>query len=102
MATALDTDQTQHMQALGRANRVRLAQAVLKHEVHDGTLSIAEAMVDRERLAHVFTISNLLACQRQWGNRRADRLCFALGVTPSRPVLDLTERQRTLIVAALP
>jgi hypothetical protein len=92
----------QTMEALARANRIRSACTALKREVYDGTTTIAEAMVDFDRLPAAFTIEALLCAQRRWGGARARRALACAAVNPARPVRDLTERQRDVIVAVLP
>jgi hypothetical protein len=60
----------QHMQALQRANAVRLARAELKRRVAVGEISAAEVILDTPWQAESMTISDLLTSQRRWGHTR--------------------------------
>ena len=49
----------QHMQALARANRVRLARAELKRQVAEGELSVADVVLSCPWEAHSMAIADL-------------------------------------------
>lgn len=94
------------MRALERANEVRFARARVKRGIKAGGLSVADAM----RLDAVagMRVYDVLRAQRGWGCRkraakgaRALNLLGGLGINPYRPVGELTDRQRGLIVEAL-
>lgn len=92
----------QHMQALGRANEVRLARARLKRAVSAGTSTVAEVILQRPWEAANMTLVELLLSQKRWGDTRCSRFLADLGLPESKTVGSLTERQRTLLVAKLP
>ena len=55
------------MQALERANAVRLARAELKRRVADGEVTAAEVILGAPWEAESMTIADLLTSQRRWG-----------------------------------
>lgn len=90
--------QPQYMDALDRANEVRLGRPGLKREIGSGSLSIGDAPVDER--ASSMPIFDLLACQWRWGRVSAFRVLNRLRIGEQKHVGDLTERQRGLLVQA--
>lgn len=95
-----DSD-SQHMRALAKANEVRLARASLKRQIASGDLTVAEVLSDYPVEAEGMTVSELLASQRRWGRTRSRKLLSRLDLTENKRIGTLTERQLTLLTAAL-
>lgn len=91
----------QHMQALERANRVRLARAELKREVADGTRTVADVVVDCPWEAGSMTISDLLMSQHRWGRTRCRRFLASVPMSENKTIGSMTERQRQTLAARL-
>ena len=91
----------QHMQALARANRVRLARAALKREIAAGRRTATEVVRECPWEAESMTIAELLASQRRWGKARSRKLIVSAGLTETKRLGTLTERQRRLLAGAL-
>jgi hypothetical protein len=91
----------QHLRALGKANRVRLARAALKRRVAAGDLTAAEVILSCPWQANSMIISELLMSQRRWGRTRCRRLLTSLGVSENKRLGTLTERQRIALAAML-
>ncbi|MDP9228559.1 MAG: hypothetical protein M3M99_05835 [Actinomycetota bacterium] len=91
----------QHMQALARANEVRLARAALKREVAAGRCSPIEVLVNRPWEADSMSIQDLLAAQRRWGKQRSRKLIMSTGIKETKELGHLTDRQRRILVVAL-
>jgi hypothetical protein len=89
---------TQAVEALRLANNVRCRGAVLRQEIADGVLTVAEALDDPR--AQAMPIGRLVLAQPLWGPQKASGLFRRLEMWPQRRVRDLTDRQRTLIKAA--
>ena len=92
----------QHMKALGRANEVRLARARIKRGVADGTVSVADVILERPWEAANMTLVELLLSQKRWGATKCSKFLANLGLPESKTVGSLTDRQRKLLVASLP
>src|SRR5689334_3275807 len=60
----------QHMRALERANRVRLARAELKRQVAESELTAAEVVLACPWEAESMSIAELLMSQHRWGRTR--------------------------------
>jgi hypothetical protein len=101
LTTAGTVQPPQHMQALARANRVRLARAELKRSIGRGDVDVAEVIRDCPWETESMTLAELLTSQRRWGRTRARKLLQALALSENKRVGTLTPRQRTLLSSAL-
>jgi hypothetical protein len=84
----------QHLTALARANRVRLARAELKRRIADGVQTAAEVVLACPWEVETMTVADLLASQRRWGATRCRKLLISLQISETRTVESLTQRQR--------
>ena len=91
----------QHMQALARANSVRLARAELKRSVGRGDADVAAVIEDCPWEADSMTLAELLTSQRRWGRTRARKLLQTLALSENKRIGSLTPRQRALLTSAL-
>ncbi|MBS1895469.1 MAG: hypothetical protein JST59_29570 [Actinobacteria bacterium] len=95
------TEVPQHLGALERANKVRLARADLKRAVARGDLAAADVVSSCPWEAATMSVAELLTSQRRWGPTRARKLLMPLRIAEGRQLGALTERQRRLLVRAL-
>lgn len=91
----------QHMQALERANLVRLARAELKRSIARGDLDAAEVVKDCPWETESMTIAELLASQRRWGRTRVRKFLGSLALNENKKLGTLTSRQRLLLSTEL-
>src|SRR5215212_5811482 len=96
-ADARMTPGPQHMQALQRANAVRLARAELKRRVADGDLSAAEVILDSPWEASSMTVSELLTSQRRWGHTRCRKFLQSIPMSEHKTIGSMTDRQRQAV-----
>jgi hypothetical protein len=89
------------MQALARANEVRLARAELKRAIGAGRRSVIEVIADSPWEADSMSLSELLCSQRRWGRARSRKLLSSAALGEGKKVGTLTERQRRILVHAL-
>jgi hypothetical protein len=87
------------MEALATANERRLGRARTKREIAAGELSIAEAL-SRDCCISML-VSDLLEAQWKWGPHKARKALWRAELNPYVSVGNLTERQRSALVAAL-
>ena len=87
----------QHMQALERANAVRLARAELKRRIADGELSAADVVLGAPWEAGSMTISELLTSQRRWGHTRCRKFLQTIPMSEHKTVGSMTDRQRLAV-----
>ncbi|MCW2953436.1 MAG: hypothetical protein JWQ48_2606 [Conexibacter sp.] len=91
----------QHLRALQRANRVRLARADLKRRIAEGELNAAEVILSSPWEASSMAIGDVLMSQRRWGSTRCRKFLAMFQITEAKTVGSLTERQRTALAARL-
>lgn len=89
----------QHMQALRKANEVRLARAELKRRIGEGKITVGEVILTSPWEAASMTIAELLTSQRRWGTTRCRRFLAEIGMPETKKVGSMTERQRTVLAA---
>jgi hypothetical protein len=99
--TASASGGQQHLRALARANRVRLARAELKRQIAGEEIAASQVILDCPWEAASMSISDLLMCQRRWGRARCRRLLISLGVPENKQIGTLTQRQRGALAAVL-
>ena len=93
-ATATIAPAPQHMQALRRANEVRLARAALKRTVAEGSTTVGAVILACPWEAASMTIAELLLSQNRWGATRCSRFLTTSGLTETKTVGSMTDRQR--------
>jgi hypothetical protein len=91
----------QCMEALARANKVRLARAALKREISAGHRSITEVIMQSPWEVDSMSLGELLCAQRRWGRARSRKLLSSTALSEGKRVGTLTERQRRILAAAL-
>lgn len=91
----------QHMQALARANEVRLARAELKRAIATGRRDIVTVVAECPWEAESMAISELLSSQRRWGRARSRKVLVSVGLAENKRLGSLTDRQQRLLVRAL-
>ena len=88
----------QHMDALDKANEIRLARSDAKHRIFAGELSIADAF--SLECCQGMTVMELLCSQWRWGRSSTLRVLSVLRISEMCRVRDLTERQCRLLAEA--
>jgi hypothetical protein len=92
---------SQCMQALARANEVRLARAALKREIAAGHRRVTQVVIDSPWEAESMSLSELLCSQRRWGRARSRKLLSSAGLNEAKRLGTLTARQQKILVGAL-
>lgn len=100
-ATATIAPGPQHLQALERANEVRLARASLKRRVAEGEASAAEIILEAPWEARSMTVADLLMSQRRWGRTRCRKFLAAVPIPENKTIGSMTERQRRALAEPL-
>jgi hypothetical protein len=91
----------QHLQALQRANRVRLARAELKRRIAEGETTAAEVILTSPWEASSMALGDVLMSQRRWGGTRCRKFLAMFRISETKTVGSLTERQRHALAAQL-
>lgn len=91
----------QHMQALARANKVRLARAELKRRVAAGEVGVSDVVVNCPWEAASMAVGDLLMSQRRWGQTRCRKFLAQIPMSEQKTIGSMTERQRRTLAAML-
>ncbi len=91
----------QHLQALERANAVRLARAELKRRIAAGEICAADVIVRSPWEAESMTVADLLTSQRRWGQTRCRRFLQSIPISESKTIGSMTDRQRHAVAGLL-
>jgi len=91
----------QRLQALERANRVRLARAELKRGIASGQVQVADVILATPWEASSMPIAELLISQRRWGNERSRRFLASIPIPENKRIGTMTERQRRALAQKL-
>jgi hypothetical protein len=91
----------QHMRALERANKVRLARAELKRRIALGELAVAEVVIDCPWEAQSMAVGDLLMSQRRWGQTRCRKFLAQLPLSERKTIGSMTDRQRQTLASQL-
>ncbi|MEP6954283.1 MAG: hypothetical protein ABI950_09515 [Solirubrobacteraceae bacterium] len=89
------------MQALERANAVRLARAELKRRVAEGETSVGDVIISSPWEAESMTVADLLTSQRRWGHTRCRKFLQCIPMSENKTIGSMTVRQRTALAQAL-
>src|SRR5271167_2068371 len=91
----------QHMRALERANKVRLARAELKRRIALGSIDVAEVLADCPWEAESMAVGDLLMSQRRWGQTRCRKFLAQLPMSEKKTIGSMTDRQRLTLAGLL-
>jgi hypothetical protein len=89
------------MQALMWANQVRLARADVKRKVAAGQVDAAELIITCPWMTETMSLGELLSSQDRWGATRTNRFLRSAGLSETKLLSSLTERQRLTLAAML-
>lgn len=96
-----DAQHRQTMQALARANGIRIARAQLKQRILRGSLSVVAVIREVPTEAENMTLTELLGAQKRWGAGRAKKLLVPIDLREYKTVGSLTDRQKRVLIEAL-
>jgi hypothetical protein len=97
----LDSPLLRRREALAKANAVRTRRAALKRDLRTGRMSIGALLLDPPSYVENAKIADLLLALRRFGRVKVDKLLTHCGISPSKTVGGLSERQRETLVRLL-
>jgi hypothetical protein len=92
----------QHLQALQRANHVRLARAEIKRQVAQGELTAAQVVLECPAEVEGMEVCDLLMSQRRWGRTRCRKFLALIPLAENKTIGSMTDRQRRALASVLP
>ncbi len=88
----------QRMDALKRANDVRVRRAQLKKDLKDGRVRIEEILGNPPEYVSTAKVVDLLMAVPKFGRVKATRFLSTCRISPSKTVGGLSDRQRTELI----
>jgi hypothetical protein len=88
----------QRMEALQRANHIRVRRAQLKKELKDGRAQIESILLDPPDWVSTAKVFDMLMAVPKFGRVKAARMLNQCRISQSKTVGGLSERQRTELV----
>jgi hypothetical protein len=86
------------MEALKRANDIRVRRAKLKKELKEGNASIEAVLLDPPEFVETAKVLDMLMAVPKFGRVKAARLLNQCRISQSKTVGGLSDRQRTELV----
>ena len=88
----------QRMEALKRANDIRVRRAQLKKDLKDGRVQIEEVLVSPPEYVSTAKVFDMLMAVPKFGRVKAAKLLNQCRISQSKTVGGLSERQRTELI----
>jgi hypothetical protein len=98
-AGATPARSAQRLEALRKANEIRVGRAQLKKELAAGTVRIEEILAQPPDCAKTERVSALLLAVPKYGQVRVSRLLTKTRISDSKRLGGLSDRQRTELIA---
>jgi hypothetical protein len=89
----------QRMEALKRANRIRVKRAQLKKDLKEGRLRIERILADPPECVSTAKVFDILLAVPKFGRVKATRFLNQCRISQSKTVGGLSERQRAELIA---
>jgi hypothetical protein len=89
----------QRMEALKRANDIRVRRAQLKKDLKDGRVQIDDVLLDPPEWVETAKVFDMLMAVPKLGRVKAARLLNSCRISQSKTVGGLSERQRAELVS---
>ena len=91
----------QRMEALRRANEIRVERARLKKELKVGDVSLSGVLADPPAFLLTAKVFDMLLAVPKYGRVKANKVLTQCRISPSKTIGGLSERQRSELVAML-
>jgi hypothetical protein len=100
-ATAPRRSLDQRMDALARANEIRMRRAQLKRDLKSGRHSIHELLKDPPEYVETAKVFDMLLAVPKYGRVKANKILVSCRIAPSKTIGGLSERQRRELISLL-
>jgi hypothetical protein len=92
---------TQRLDALERANKVRIQRAELKRDLKGGRISIHTLLLDPPEYIATAKVFDMLLAVPKYGRVKVNKVLTQCRISPSKTIGGLSERQRDELVKLL-
>src|SRR3984893_9525415 len=91
----------QRMDALARANQIRIKRAQLKRDLNAGLLSIHSLLLTPPEYVETAKVFDILLAVPKYGRVKVNKILAHCRIAPSKTIGGLSERQRSELVSLL-
>jgi hypothetical protein len=91
----------QRMDALSKANEIRMRRAQLKRDLKSSRTSIHQLLLDPPEWIETAKVLDMLLAVPKYGRVKANKILTQCRISPSKTIGGLSERQRTELVQML-
>jgi hypothetical protein len=91
----------QRMDALARANQIRIKRAQLKRDLKAGRLSIHALLLDPPEYVETAKVFDMLLAVPKYGRVKVNKVLAHCRIAPSKTIGGLSERQRSELTSLL-
>ena len=89
------------MEALKRANDIRVRRAQLKKDLKTGSATIDQILQDPPEYVSTAKVFDMLLAVPKYGRVKANKVLVQCRISPSKTIGGLSQRQRTELVSML-
>ena len=100
-STAPERSLNQRMDALARANQIRIKRAQLKRDLKAGRLSIHTLLLKPPEYLETAKVFDMLLAVPKYGRVKVNKILGQCRISPSKTIGGLSERQRSELVTLL-
>jgi hypothetical protein len=100
-STAPQRSLNQRMDALARANQIRIKRAQLKRDLKSGRLSIHTLLLDPPEYLETAKVFDMLLAVPKYGRVKVNKILAHCRIAPSKTIGGLSERQRSELITLL-
>ena len=100
-STAPERSLNQRMDALARANQIRIQRAQLKRDLKSGRRSIHSLLLEPPEYVETAKVFDMLLAVPKYGRVKVNRILTQCRISPSKTIGGLSERQRAELVSML-
>jgi hypothetical protein len=98
---ALQRSLDQRMDALERANEIRIKRAQLKRDLKAGRVSIHSLLLNPPEYVETAKVFDMLLAAPKYGRVKVNKVLARCRIAPSKTIGGLSERQRSELVSLL-
>jgi hypothetical protein len=101
LSMAPERSLNQRMDALARANQIRVKRAQLKRDLKSGRLSIHSLLLKPPEYVETAKVFDMLLAVPKYGRVKVNKILAHCRISPSKTIGGLSERQRSELVSLL-
>ena len=100
-SSAPERSLNQRMDALARANQIRIQRAQLKRDLKAGRRSIHSLLLDPPEYVETAKVFDMLLAVPKYGRVKVNKILAHCRIAPSKTIGGLSERQRSELISLL-